>query len=83
MVGMKSSGTSPSDHQKTQVLYGVENIIGFTLKRFSLIKEKSIHVLIERGHLYLLQLKLSGIHANYSRRGVSNIGLSQKLLRTI
>jgi hypothetical protein len=37
------SSNSPldSDNQKTQVLYGVENILNFTLNRFSLIKEKS------------------------------------------
>jgi two-component system sensor histidine kinase VicK len=57
MVGMKPSGTSPSDHQKTQVLYGVKNIIGFTLKRFSLIKEKSDTCLDRAGPSVLVTTK--------------------------
>jgi hypothetical protein len=56
---MKPSGTSPSDHQKSQVLYGVENIIGFTLKRFSLIKEKSDTCLDKAGPSVLVTTKIS------------------------
>ena len=46
-----------SDNQKTQVLYGVENILNFTLNRFLLIKEKSDTCLDSSGPSVLVTTK--------------------------
>jgi two-component system, OmpR family, sensor histidine kinase VicK len=46
-----------SDNQKTQVLYGVENILNFTLNRFLLVKEKSDTCLDSSGPSVLVTTK--------------------------
>lgn len=38
---MAAAQSTDANPERTQVLYGVENIINFTLQRFSLIKERS------------------------------------------
>src|SRR5213592_4034596 len=80
------SSNSPldSDNQKTQVLYGVENILNFTLNRFSLIKEKSDTCLDSSGPSVLVTTKpIWDSCKHFKKRGIRTSSQSSARNRSI
>lgn len=66
-----SSDDSDTKREYTEVLYGVDNIINFTLQRFSLLKQKSDTCIDELGHSVLIATEpIKQALMDFRKRGI-------------